>query len=224
MDAATPNFLLASASPRRRELVHWMGWEVRAHAADVDESRRTGEHPCDYVHRLAQEKAHAALPFRNDGEWIIASDTTVALDEEIFGKPQDAQDAREMLLHLRDKVHYVDTAVAILDPSSGRCEVEVCAAPVKMRAYSDEEIDAYIASGDPFDKAGAYAIQHRGFHPVEDFRSCFASVMGLPLCHVVRLAAKFGLPLPLETPKTCQVNLSYVCPVYQDILSGINRV
>ena len=220
MESATPKFLLASASPRRRELVHWTGWEVRAHAIDLDESRKEGEHPYDYVHRLAQEKAHAAVPFINKGELILASDTIVALDEDIFGKPQDAQDARDILVHLRDKTHYVDTAVAILDPASGRCEVDVCVAPVKMRAYSDEELDAYIASGDPFDKAGAYAIQHRGFHPVEDFRSCFASVMGLPLCHVIKLATRFDLPLAQNTPTNCQVNLSYVCPVYRDILSG----
>jgi MAF protein len=213
-----PNFLLASASPRRRELVQWTGWHFRTHAVDLDESRHEGEHPYDYVHRLAQEKAQAAVPFIKEGELILASDTIVALDEDIFGKPVDAADAREILIHLRDKVHYVDTAVAILDPATGQCEVDVCVVPVKMRNYSEEEIEAYIATGDPFDKAGAYAIQHRGFHPVEDFRSCFASVMGLPLCHVIKLAAKFGISPDEETPKTCQINLSYVCPVYRDIL------
>ncbi|MEE4195032.1 MAG: Maf family protein [Anaerolineae bacterium] len=224
MNAAIPTFLLASASPRRRELVQWTGWEVRAHAVDLDETRYEGEHPYDYVHRLAQEKAHAAVPFLEDGELILASDTIVALEEDIFGKPEDAEHAREILLHLRDKVHYVDTGIAILDPKTGQIEVDVCVVPVKMRAYSEPEIETYIATGDPFDKAGAYAIQHRGFHPVEEFQSCFASVMGLPLCHVIRLATKFGIPLPEDTPQTCQLNLSYVCPVHRDILSGINRL
>lgn len=220
MNAATPKFLLASASPRRRELIHWTGWAVRAQAVGLDESRHEGEHPYDYVRRLAQEKAQAAVPFIEDGERILASDTIVTMDEEIFGKPEDAQDAREILLHLRGKVHYVETSVAILEPASGRCEADVCVAPVKMRAYSEEALEAYIASGDPFDKAGAYAIQHRGFHPVEDFQSCFASVMGLPLCHVIKLATRFDVPLAEQTPTNCQVNLSYVCPVYRDILSG----
>ena len=220
----TPSFLLASASPRRRELLHWTGWNFRAQAVDLDETRREGEHPYDYVTRLAQEKAVEAVKFAQDGELILASDTIVALEEDIFGKPRDAEHAREVLLHLRDRVHYVDTAVAILDPVSNRCEVDVCVVPVKMRNYSDEELETYIASGDPFDKAGAYAIQHRGFHPVEDFSSCFASVMGLPLCHVIRLAAKFGIAIAEQTPQNCQLNLSYVCPVYRDILWGINSI
>lgn len=218
MSSDIPNFLLASASPRRRELVQWTGWNFRAHAVDLDESRHEEEHPYDYVHRLAQEKAYAAVPFINDGELILASDTIVAMDEDIFGKPRDAEDAREILMHLRDKVHYVDTGIAILDPATGQCEVDVCVVPVKMRAYTAEELDHYIATGDPMDKAGAYAIQHRGFHPVESFNSCFASVMGLPLCHFIRLAAKFDISLPEALPKNCQINLSYVCPVYRDIL------
>ena len=220
MYSEIPKFLLASASPRRRELVQWTGWRFRAHAVDLDESRHEGEHPYDYVHRLAQEKAQGAVPFIEDGELILASDTIVAMDEDIFGKPRDEADAEEILLHLRDKVHYVDTGIAILDPATGQIEVDVCVVPVKMRPYTEVELKAYIDSGDPMDKAGAYAIQHRGFHPVENFKSCFASVMGLPLCHVIRLATKFGIPLPKETPKTCQLNLAYVCPVHHDILSG----
>ncbi|MBN2047177.1 MAG: Maf family protein, partial [Anaerolineaceae bacterium] len=97
---------------------------------------------------------------------------------------------------------------------------DLCAAPVPMRDYSDAELEAYIKSGDPFDKAGAYAIQHRGFHPVEQFRSCFACVMGLPLCHVLRSFRKFGQDTAVDLPVECQLNLAYICPVHQEIIKG----
>ncbi len=201
----TPKILLASQSPRRRELLALTGWDFRVQAFDIDESRLDGEHATDYVKRLAKEKAEAALPHVNDGEYILASDTIVALGDHIFGKPRDAAHARDILTTLRDRVHTVDTAVAVLHPKTGECHVELAVVPVKMRNYSDEEMEAYIESGDPFDKAGAYAIQNRDFHPVEEFKSCFASVMGLPLCHVARA---FYSPFRTCTKKNYRSNVS----------------
>ena len=199
-------------------MLAWTGWKYRAQAADIDETRQPDEPSLAYVQRLAREKATAALSFAQPGELILACDTIVTMNGDLYEKPADAQDAREMLQALRGREHYVGTAITLLSADGGQHESDVCVTPVRMRDYSDAEIDAYIASGDPFDKAGAYGIQHRGFHPSEDFRSCFASVMGLPLCHVVRAARKFGMPTALQTPINCQLNLSYVCPVYRDIL------
>jgi septum formation protein len=214
----TTKILLASGSPRRQEMLAWTGWDYRVQAADIDETRQPGEEPLAFVQRLAREKAAAALRFAQPGELILACDTIVTMNGDLYEKPADAQDARAMLQALRGREHYVGTAISLLAADSSQCESDVCLTPVRMREYSDTEIDTYIASGDPFDKAGAYGIQHRGFHPSENFRSCFASVMGLPLCHVVRAVRKFGLPAAQETPTNCQLNLSYVCPVYRDIL------
>ncbi|MCD6476458.1 MAG: septum formation protein Maf [Anaerolineaceae bacterium] len=213
----TPKIVLASASPRRRELLALTGWTFRVHSVDIDETRRPAEHSNDYVLRLAQEKAQAALPYVDNDEFILASDTIVAMNDEIFGKPRDADHARQILITLRDRVHTVDTAVAVLNPKTGECHIELAVVPVRMRNYSDEEIEAYIESGDPFDKAGAYAIQNGQFHPVEKFSSCFASVMGLPLCHVMRAFHAHQLPVPDQLPVNCQLYLSYICPVHRDI-------
>jgi predicted house-cleaning NTP pyrophosphatase (Maf/HAM1 superfamily) len=90
-----------------------------------------------------------------------------------------------------------------------------------MRNYSDEEIVAYVKSGDPLDKAGAYAIQHSGFHPVEDFQGCYASVMGLPLCHLKRLAIRFGLPVSADLVSNCEKMNNYACPIYQQVENGV---
>ena len=106
----------------------------------------------------------------------------------MLGKPADPDDAERMLRQLRGRTHQVYTGVAIMSGQSpGAVLTDVCITDVPMRDYSDAEIRAYVASGDPMDKAGAYGIQHAGFHPVQGMRGCFASVMGLPLCHVLRL-------------------------------------
>ena len=92
-----------------------------------------------------------------------------------------------------------------------------------MRFYADDEIEAYIATDDPLDKAGAYAIQHAGFHPVDDLRGCFANVMGLPLCHLVRVLKKMGLEPPPDVPQACQAGINYDCPVYEKILQNVHQ-
>ncbi len=123
-----------------------------------------------------------------------------------------------MLRRLRGRTHQVYTAITLIDLQTDRSITDLACSDVPMRNYTDEEIEAYIASGDPFDKAGAYAIQHDGFRPVENFAHCFANVMGLPLCHVVRSLRQLGVDVPNDVPTLCQAYIRYECPVFESIL------
>lgn len=217
---SNPIFILASNSPRRQTMISWTGWRFVSYPADVDETRRPDEPPDEYVRRLADAKARVAAARSRAVGPILAADTAVVDGGELLGKPESAEDARRMLKQLRGRTHQVYTAVALYDPPNLRMLRDLCVTQVPMRQYSDEEIEAYIASGDPFDKAGAYAIQNRDFHPVENFHGCFASVMGLPLCHVLRTMRKFGHEPAVDLPSACQTNLEYDCPVSAAILRG----
>ena len=210
------DIVLASNSPRRRELLSLLGFDFVADPADIDESQLSGESPPDYVSRLAWEKAQA-IAARRSG-LVIAADTIVVDGEELLGKPQDELDAWRMLLQLRGRTHQVYTGLAILDSRTGESFIDICRTDVPMRNYSEDEIEAYIASGDPMDKAGAYAIQHAGFHPVEGLTGCFASVMGLPLCHLVVGLQQFGFSIPEDLGIRCQAVFNYVCPALEAIL------
>ena len=214
---------LASNSPRRKELLALGGWEYEIVSVQVDETPLAGEEGMEYVRRLAKNKAVAAANQPNVDGVIIAADTSVInrqLDGEykILGKPIDRDEAVEMLQDLRGRIHQVHTAIAILSSREGTIRSDLCTTNVTMRNYSDEEIKNYVASGDPMDKAGAYAIQHGGFHPVELLDGCFANVMGLPLCHITRSASFFGVTPQVDIPKACQLALAYDCPVYHQIL------
>jgi septum formation protein len=216
------NLLLASASPRRRELIKLLGLPVATTAADIDEVPLPGERADEMARRLSVEKARAAssgilLPASCI---LLASDTVVSLDGEPLGKPRDAAEARSMLQRLRNRTHQVYTGLALIDTDTDRLVTDLADSAVRMRDYSDEEIEAYIASGDPFDKAGAYAIQHDGFHPADRFDHCFANVMGLPLCHVVRALRQLGVEPINEVPVECQSYLNYQCPVFGKILTS----
>jgi septum formation protein len=207
--------ILASNSPRRRSLLALGGWRFQVQAADVDESIIEGELAVGYVLRLAQSKAEAVAKNFNRQEVILASDTTVVDGGEILGKPEDPTQAVAMLRQLRAHTHQVHTALTVHCVSDGVQYSEVCTTDVPMRAYSDAEIAAYVASGDPLDKAGAYAIQNRDFRPVENLSGCFASVMGLPLCHLARLLRRIGMPAPAgDVAAACQADLGYACDVY----------
>ncbi|MBN1667178.1 MAG: septum formation protein Maf [Anaerolineales bacterium] len=208
--------ILASNSPRRKALLSLTGWPFEVLAADVDEDILPGEAPDDYVRRLAAEKALAVVVRVDPQATILAADTTVVDGAEILGKPVDCTQARQMLERLRGRTHQVYTALAIWH--AGRLRVDCCATEVPMRAYSDVEMDAYIASGDPMDKAGAYAIQHPGFRPVEELQGCYANVVGLPLCHLVRNLRSLGLQPDVDITRQCQSALDYRCPVYETIL------
>ena len=215
-----PTITLASASPRRRELLAWLGWDFVVRAVDIDETPLDGEDPQAYVCRLAAGKAEAASTFVVNGSIILAADTTVVHQGEIMGKPADAAEADVMLRRLRNQPHQVCSAFALISPAANRKQADLCVSQVPMRNYSDEELAAYVASGDPLDKAGAYGIQNIGFHPVEGFSGCFANVMGLPLCHLARSLRQFGLKTNVDIAAVCRKELDYDCPISQAILEG----
>jgi len=212
-------FLLASNSPRRRQMFAWTGWSFDVHAVNIDESPLPAERPSAYVSRLADQKALAAATLVGQWQFILAADTIVSLGDDILGKPIDPQDAAVMLRKLRGQLHQVYTAISILDRQIGELKRDLCISLVPMRMYNDEELENYVASGDPLDKAGGYAIQNADFHPVENFRDCYASVAGLPLCHVLRLMQGYAAYPEKNIPGICQNNLQYKCPVSQGILS-----
>ena len=211
-------FVLASNSPRRKQLFGLGGWDFTVIAADVDETPFKGELPREYVVRLAQAKALAVQPKAELDAVIVGSDTTVVDGNEILGKPVDESDARRMLKQLRGRVHQVFTAIAILQKDM--TVTDLCITDVPMRDYSDNEIERYIQSGDPMDKAGAYAIQHPEFKPVLALKGCYASVMGLPLCHILRAMNQFQLTAAGNVPNACQSLLKYDCKVSPAVLSG----
>jgi septum formation protein len=212
--------VLASNSPRRRQLLALAGWTFSVSAADIDESQLPqGESPTDYVLRLAETKAHT---IKADADRIVlAADTAVVDGMDILGKPKDNAEAIAMLKRLRGHTHQVYTGVALLRLSDGLLLKDLCVTDVPMRSYSDEEIDAYVQTGNPLDKAGAYAIQHPEFHPVENMSGCYANVMGLPMCHVIRMMRKINLKPNTEVFANCETLLEYRrCPVSEAILRG----
>ena len=221
--------LLASNSPRRRELIALGNWTFDLYVTEVDESQRPGESPADYVLRLAEAKARAAVisdlvASEGQAQVVVAADTAVVSGPTehriILGKPKDTAEAVQILKNLRGRTHQVYTGLAVLKLSSGQMLTDLCVTEVPMRNYGDAEIEAYVQTGDPLDKAGAYAIQDTGFQPVENMRGCYASVMGLPLCHLVRVLAKMGITPKADVPTNCQTYLNYSCPVSAEILRG----
>ena len=212
--------LLASNSPRRRQLLALGNWKFTVAVSDVNETLQANETPRDYVLRLAKAKALAVVEKAHHENIIIGSDTAVVDGNSILGKPIDREDAARMLNQLRGHTHQVYTGVAFYRVSDGKMLTELCVTDVPMRAYSDDEISAYVQTGDPLDKAGAYAIQHPDFQPVESMRGCYASVMGLPLCHVVRTLHTLDVNPEADVPMACQKLLNYECPVSSAILRG----
>jgi len=209
------SILLASASPRRRELLAYLGLPFSVVAADVDETDGDGESPQAMVQRLSQAKALAVVAQHPRG-LVIAADTTVALDGASLGKPADAAEATAMLRALRGRSHQVYSGLTVAQ--DGQTITELAESEVWMRDYSDQEIAHYVASGDPLDKAGAYAVQHAGFHPAERVEGCFASVMGFPLCHLARTLARLGVTVPADVPAACRAHTGFVCQVFAKIL------
>jgi septum formation protein len=183
--------VLASASPRRRALLAHLGVAFTVAAPDIDESPLSSESPVDYVGRLAVAKARAVPA--PEGALVIAADTTVDLGGEILGKPTGAADAAAMLRRLSGRTHKVHTGVAV--GRDGRTLDEVSTSLVTFARLTDEEIDWYVATGEPFDKAGAYAIQGAGSVLVQRVQGSVSGIVGLPMHTLVRLAAQLGVPL-----------------------------
>lgn len=197
--------ILASGSPRRRELLSTLGIPFEVIKPDVDETQRDGEIPFSYVERLSIMKAFAVARKVGAGVPILAADTIVVLgaeghgvDEqgEILGKPEDADEARRMLKRLRGREHLVCTAITVVQwGDTPKESTRRTVTTVTMRDYSDDEIEAYIASGDPFDKAGGYAIQNETFAPVAHIDGDYNNVVGLPLDVVKKSLKEFGFVL-----------------------------
>jgi len=182
--------ILASASPRRHELLTMVGIAHDVLPADIDERYRAGEAPREHTLRLALEKARTVATRERDA-LVIAADTIVIVDGDVLGKPRDAQEARTMLSRLSGREHTVITAVAV--GRRGRSVADAEEVEVRFRPLDAAEIEAYIATGEPMDKAGAYGIQGFGATIVERVEGDYFAVMGLPLMRLTRLASQLGL-------------------------------
>lgn len=184
--------VLASASPRRRELLERVGYELEVVPADVDESVRPGEAPLVYVQRVAADKARA-VPRAG---WVLAADTIVELDGAVLGKAADPAEARAMLRSLRGRTHRVTTAFVVLGPRSAD---GVVTSEVDMAAFSDRELEDYVDCGEWRGKAGAYAVQGIGGALVAAVRGSISNVIGLPLREVIDALAAVGAAAPRFT-------------------------
>jgi len=189
-------FILASGSPRRRDMIASLGIDFAIIKPDIDETQYPSEPPLAYVQRLSSSKADAVAKRLSSPATILAADTIVILSADtigitdtgdLLGKPENSIHARDMLLSLRNRPHVVITAFTLLHLGENPARYsDYAQTRVFMRDYADAEIEAYIATGDPFDKAGGYAIQHNGFMPVSHIEGCYNNVVGLPLCAVKR--------------------------------------
>jgi septum formation protein len=187
-----PRLILASNSPRRAEILRFVNWPFAKHPVDIDESRATGESAVAYVERLARAKATGALAHFSNGELALGADTTVVVDEEILCKPIDAADARRMLRLLRGRWHEVITGIALVKSEGGEvCQSLVAHQTTRVRfaRMTDEEIDWYVAMGEPMDKAGAYAVQGLAALFIEEIAGDYWNVVGLPLRLLYQLAS-----------------------------------
>ncbi len=215
-DSTPPLLILASASPRRQQLLSLAGLTPTIIPAEVDETQQVGEAPHDLARRLARTKARAVADAGSQGI-LLAADTIVMHDETVLGKPVDAGEAVEMLLQLRGRTHCVVTALAVVDSRRGQEIIDLCETRVRMRDYRREEVLGYVASGSPLDKAGAYGIQDDAFRPVarDGIDGCFANVMGLPLCRTLAALRSCGLEPPEDVTAGCwdsEGNCSCVIP------------
>jgi len=223
--------LLASQSPRRRELLRLLGLPFQVTVADVAEVPRADETPVELVTRLSRAKAESAARDDYHDTLVIACDTIVTVEGKrapnssraalgdplegpdgarVLGKPRDSEEAVTMLRFLRGRSHVVYSAVTVLNRDC-HPTTELAKTRLTMRNYTESELATYVASGDPLDKAGAYAIQHRGFHPVKEIEGCYASVMGLPLCHLTRCLRRCGCSPTVDVPTACQAYTGHRC-------------
>ena len=176
-----PKLILASTSPRRAEILRTVGWPFEACPVDIDETRKPHEEAATYVERLAQEKARSAAGVLAAGSTIIGADTVVVIDTEILGKPCDEDDARRMLRQLSGRWHQVLTGVALISGTPSGIRIAHETTEVKFAGMSEDEIEWYVSSGEPLDKAGAYAIQGLGSRFIEGIRGDYFNIVGLPV-------------------------------------------
>lgn len=210
--AAVAPLILASSSPRRRELLTQLGLPFRVISSNAPEEPLPDETPAAMTQRLSQDKARAVAAGLTSG-YVIGADSTVVLDGQSIGKPADAADARQMLQALRGRRHQVTTGLTVLDAAIGRALTDCLTGQVQMRAFSDGEMETSIASGVPMDKAGAYAIQDKDFRPAQLLDGCYTNVVGLPLCRLTAMLQELGYPLPADLPPAVGAECQTQCPL-----------
>jgi MAF protein len=222
MSKQSIEILLGSQSPRRRALITLLGLPVVSIAADAAEDSIDEPDPALNVILTAALKTAVITqnqPVKpNMRTILITADTTVSLAGVMLNKPVDEADARHTLQTLAGRSHQVHSGYVVTDLSSGMTAQGVNTAIVTMRNYLAAEIDAYIATGDPMDKAGAYAIQHPTFRPVAHLEGCYLSVMGLPLCDLLNVLPQFELPLNVKRTAVAQAHQQHPCPILQNNL------
>lgn len=208
----SPSLILASASPRRRELLSTIGYPFEVLESGVVEIEPPGMSPEDAAQFLASLKAgQVGQTEKRDGAIILAADTVIDLDGRILGKPEDALDAVEILNQLGGRTHKVITGVCIVSSDNGKRSSFSVSSGVTMRPYTEAEIRHYVASGEPLDKAGAYAVQGLGAGMVASVRGCYNNVVGLPLCEVVCHLLSFGVPIDRQRAY-CRLATGEPCP------------
>lgn len=195
-----PRLILASASPRRGDLLDQLGVMYTSEPADIDEARRLGELPADYVQRMAQEKAQTvAALYPTPAFVVLSADTTVVLDDAVLGKPSDKEDAMSILTSLSGRWHTVLTAVCLIGVDG--MQYEVVETRVEFATLSQADCEAYLATTEPWDKAGAYGIQGLGGAFVRAIEGSYTNVVGLPLWETWRLLSAHGIATALTPPQ-----------------------
>lgn len=194
------NFILASASPRRRELLGSIGVAFEVMPSQVPEVHQPGEAPEEYVARLSRDKANA-LAHAHPSRWVIAADTTVHIGDELLEKPADRNDAIRMLTTIAGQTHTVYTGVTLQNVERGWCDTRVAETEVRMLPLSAQEIEWYVGTGEPLDKAGAYAAQGVGAVFIESIHGSYTNVVGLPLATLFQMLRRAGID-PLNYPES----------------------
>lgn len=220
--AAGGSLILASGSPRRKELMRLLEVPFQVRVPDVEESPQPGEIPAEVPQRISRLKAVCVARTEERGI-VVAADTVVVHKGDILGKPRDCDNAIEMLQRLRGERHLVLSGVTVMDAGTGKQITELCESKVWLRQLNDAEIERYVATGDPLDKAAAYAIQNTEFSPVTKVVGCPANVMGLPMCHVVRNLRRLGVPLPPTAPTRCEIRYGYLCALTQKVMPNAEQ-
>jgi 23S rRNA (uracil1939-C5)-methyltransferase len=208
---ASPRLTLASASPRRRELMDILGLQFAITPADLAEEPILGESPVDMVRRLSAEKALAVAADMESG-LVIGADSTVVFEGQAVGKPLDDDDARRMLQQLSGTTHHVSTGITVVDAASGKTLSDAMTSQITLRELSEQEIEASIASGVPGDKAGAYAVQDTELRPASDWEGCYNNIVGLPVCRLLEMLQELGYQLPMGWMVPDEIACGEDCP------------
>jgi septum formation protein len=195
-----PVLILASQSPRRKELLSQLGYQFLTISADIDESIISNESPCDYVLRLAIEKAKVVAQNQSTNSIVLGSDTSVIFEQHILGKPETIEDCCKQLLMLSNNTHQVLTAIAAV--KNNKIYSAIISTDVTFKTLSIEEIQRYWQSGEPQDKAGSYGIQGIGGQFVTQINGSYSAVVGLPLYETAKLLAELDYPTPIQDPIT----------------------